>query len=172
MSLDMYAFSVAPSDEVPTTEAIARYRFPADGEELPDGITVSCAGYDDLGAAVANMRQQLTDTFLASRFVLPDSTLFHQWAKHPNLHAWMQRLWRVKRRPNPNALFSNKAPIGLDSSALDSLEHAIRHRQLPPGSGYFFGQSDGSEQDDDLDFITKARAEIAKGRLVYYTSWW
>ena len=31
---------------------------------------------------------------------------------------------------------------------------------------------DGSEQDDDLGFITRARDAPARGEAVYDTSWW
>jgi len=172
MGLDMYAFSLTPSEEIPTTDAIARYRLPPATSPLPSNFSVTCLDVCGLGAAVQTMHQQILDAFLASVFVLPGSTLIHDWTGHPDLHAWMQRLWRVRRRPNPNAIFSLHTPIGLDTSALDALEHAVRQGQLPPGSGPFFGESDGSEREDDLAFIAMARAEIAQGRLVYYTSWW
>ena len=38
--------------------------------------------------------------------------------------------------------------------------------------GFFFGVSDGSEKDDDLAFIARARLAIAEGKAVYYDSWW
>jgi hypothetical protein len=34
------------------------------------------------------------------------------------------------------------------------------------------GESDGTEQADDLAFITKAREAIAQGQTVFYDSWW
>jgi len=43
---------------------------------------------------------------------------------------------------------------------------------IPDTSGFFFGDSDGTELEDDLQFITDARAEIAKGNAVVYDSWW
>jgi len=60
----------------------------------------------------------------------------------------------------------------LERADLDALERVVRQRQLPTCSGSFFGESDGSEQADDLAFIAEARAAMARGRLVYYTSWW
>ena len=176
MGLDMYAFSVAPSNVVPNAAAIARYRFPLTGNDLRVGAIVVNHWSGPICAAAFPSydvwHPQLDDEFLASKYVLPGSTLFHQWRKHPDLHAWMQRMWRVKRRPNSNANFSYRTPIGLDQRDLDALEHGVRNRQLPKGSGPFFGESDGTERADDLDFIAQARTEIARGRLVYYTSWW
>jgi hypothetical protein len=62
--------------------------------------------------------------------------------------------------------------VVLDKADLDRLEADIRAKRLPETAGFFFGQSDGSEIDDDLDFIAKAREAIAVGLTVYYTSWW
>ena len=45
-------------------------------------------------------------------------------------------------------------------------------RRLPKTTGFFFGESDGSEQEDDLEFIAKAREALAADKFVYYTSWW
>lgn len=180
MGLDMYAFSVPPSDVLPDAAAIARYRFPADGVGLPEGVIGVPSSplppkYVDMEVLrrwTDDLDEYLDTSFLKSKYVLPGSELIHQWRKHPDLHAWLQRLWRVRRRPNPNVVFAGATPIGLESRDLDALEHAVRHRQLPKGSGPYFGESDGSEQEDDLAFIAEARAAIAAGRLVYYTSWW
>ena len=38
--------------------------------------------------------------------------------------------------------------------------------------GFFFGESDGNEREDDLAFIAKARSAFEQGLSVYYTSWW
>mgnify|MGYP002652510931 CR=1 FL=1 len=55
---------------------------------------------------------------------------------------------------------------------LDRLEADIRAGNLPPTSGFFFGETDGSETNDDLEFIAKARGAIANGKTVFYDSWW
>ncbi|WP_200964156.1 hypothetical protein [Ensifer sp. Root278] len=66
----------------------------------------------------------------------------------------------------------NCVNVLLTSADLDALENAIRSRSLPPTSGFFFGESDGSEIDDDLQFVAKAREAIAAGLMVFYSSWW
>ena len=53
-----------------------------------------------------------------------------------------------------------------------ALEEAVRSGYLPQTTGFFFGISDGSEADDDLTFIAKAREAIAEGLTVFYSSWW
>ena len=55
---------------------------------------------------------------------------------------------------------------------LDDLEVDIKDGNLPDTSGFFFGNSDGEEVDDDLEFVKKARQAIKEGKTVYYTSWW
>jgi hypothetical protein len=93
----------------------------------------------------------------------------HYWRKHPNLHGWMQRLYVEKGGNNPNF---DLDPVILTSGDLDRLEAAIRQNGLPETSGFFFGESDGSECDDDLEFVAKARAAIGQGKTVYYVAWW
>ncbi len=93
----------------------------------------------------------------------------HYWRKHPNLHGWMERLYREKG--GQDASF-NCVNLLLTAEDLDRLEADIRSRSLPPTSGFFFGESDGSEVEDDLRFIAKARSAIAEGLTVFYSSWW
>jgi len=93
----------------------------------------------------------------------------HYWRKHPNLHGWMERLYREKG--GADASF-NCVPVVLTADDLDRLEADIRAGRLPHTDGFFFGESYGSEIDDDLKFIAKARAAIESGLTVYYTSWW
>lgn len=93
----------------------------------------------------------------------------HYWRKHPNLHGWMERLYREKG--GRNASF-NCVNLLLTLDDLDRLEADVRARKLPPTSGFFFGASDGSEIEDDLRFIAKAREAIEDGLTVYYSSWW
>lgn len=93
----------------------------------------------------------------------------HYWRKHPNLHGWMEALY--VRKGGRNRDF-NMSPVVLDGADLDQLEGDVREGRLPPTSGFFFGQSDDSERDDDLDFIGKARTAITSGRTVFYLASW
>jgi hypothetical protein len=104
-------------------------------------------------------------------FELPDGMArpLHYWRKHPNLHGWMERLYRQKGGDSPDF---NGDTVALTAEDLDRLEDAVRLRLLPETTGFFFGESDGSECDDDLVFIAKAREAIAAGLAVFYDSWW
>lgn len=93
----------------------------------------------------------------------------HYWRKYPNLHGWMERLYRAK---GGSTEAFNCAIFVLRASDLDELEKVIKTGRLPPTSGFFSGESDGSETDDDLAFIAKAREAIRTGSTVFYTSWW
>lgn len=93
----------------------------------------------------------------------------HYWRKHPNLHGWMENLYREKGGKGQD--FNGDCVI-LTEADLDSLAEDIINNNLPNTSGFFFGQSDGEEIQDDLEFITKAKKEISEGKTVYYTSWW
>ena len=92
----------------------------------------------------------------------------HYWRKHPNLHGWMEELYRGKGGTKD----FNCTTAQIMPDDIDALEAAIRDRDLPETCGFFFGASDGSEHDDDLEFIAKARAAFAKGLSVYYFAWW
>jgi hypothetical protein len=93
----------------------------------------------------------------------------HYWRKHPDLHGWMEALYY---RKGGQAECFNCVPVQLDSKDLDELEVAIKAMTLPDTSGFFFGDSDGTEAEDDLKFVAEARAEIAKGNAIVYDSWW
>ena len=101
-------------------------------------------------------------------FEIEDAEELHYWRKHPNLHGWMQNLYAKK---GGRELF-NCIALVLTAEDLDRLEADVRAGTLPPTQGFFFGQSDGSENDDDLAFISKARAALADGKTVFYDSWW
>lgn len=96
-------------------------------------------------------------------------TEIHYWRKHPNLQGWMRALYVEKGGSQDDF---NCVPVELTLADLDRLESDVKCRALPPTTGFFFGQSDGSEIDDDLTFIAKARTVIAEGDSVFYTSWW
>lgn len=101
-------------------------------------------------------------------FKVTDAQELHRWRKHPNLHGWMHDLYYAK---GGTAEF-NCAPVVLTIEDIDRLENAIKAGNLPQTAGFFFGVTDGTECEDDLEFIAKARAAIADGLTVYYDSWW
>ena len=92
----------------------------------------------------------------------------HYWRKHPNLHGWMHNLYLAKGGTEQ----FNCVPVVLTEADIDDLEQAIRNGELPQTSGFFFGESDGSEQSEDLAFVKAAREFIADGYAVIYDSWW
>jgi hypothetical protein len=93
------------------------------------------------------------------------------WRKHPNLHGWMERLYREKGGAEDSF---NMVPVQLNLVDLDALKLAVTRGSLPATQGFFFGQSHSTpeERQQDLDFIEVAIAAINEGYNVYYTSWW
>lgn len=102
-------------------------------------------------------------------FTTETATELAYWRKHPNLHGWMEQLYRAKGGTDADF---NCVNVVLDAEDLDRLEHDIRNQALPHTEGFFFGTSRPDEIDLDLAFIAKARAAIAEGKTVFYTSWW
>ena len=102
-------------------------------------------------------------------FKVRDAAELHYWRKHPNLHGWMEALYHAKG--GGHEAF-NCVLVALSPEDFDRLEEAILLGSLPHTEGCFFGESDGSELEDDLDFVGKARAAQAAGYTVFYDSWW
>jgi len=96
------------------------------------------------------------------------------WRKHPNLHGWMARLW-LARENNELREVDNFNGIELELTAedLDNLELAVKNKQLPSTSGFFFGnEADDYYRESDLKFIQMSRAEMFLGLKVFYNSSW
>lgn len=98
-----------------------------------------------------------------------EASELHYWRKHPNLHGWMEALYREK---GGSAEVFNCVNLQLTREDLDRLEAAIKARRLPHTIGFFFGETDGTETEDDLAFVQKAREALDAGLTVFYTSWW
>ncbi len=103
------------------------------------------------------------------RFQNGQDAELHYWRKRPELHGWMETLYREKGGAAPSF---NCVSMVLTLSDLGRLEADIKAGSLPDTQGFFFGESDGSEITDDLAFVGKARAAIESGLTVFYSSWW
>jgi hypothetical protein len=102
-------------------------------------------------------------------FVEREAIQLHYWREHPNLHGWMEQLYRWK---GGAADQFNCTAVALDANDLDRLEADLKARQLPETSGFFFGVTDGIELEDVLAFVAKAWQHLADGLTVFYTCWW
>ena len=102
------------------------------------------------------------------------------WRKHPNLQGWMESLWKEKMNEANQELPEsewdssfNGIELELTAEDLDALERAVKKRQLPKTSGFFFGNdSDQHYYQHDIEFIKNARAELFMGLKVFYNSSW
>ena len=102
-------------------------------------------------------------------FEVRGASEMYYWRKHPNLHGWMEALYYEKGGSSDKF---NCVTVALIASDLDRLEADLKAGKLPYTEGFFFGASDGTETDDDLAFIVKAREALAAGMTVFYDSWW
>lgn len=94
---------------------------------------------------------------------------FHYWRKHPDLHGWMENLYRKKGGTEEDF---NCVPVRLTEEDLDDLEEVVRGKDLPFTEGFFFGKSGPEDKENDLAFIREARIRISEGYAVFYDSWW
>jgi hypothetical protein len=97
-----------------------------------------------------------------------DAVRLRYWRKHPNLHGWMEKLYRKRGGEGQ----FNCVTLRLDLADINRLEKAVKKNRLPPTEGFFFGTTRPEEKYVDLQFITDARMAIKDGYTVYYDSWW
>jgi hypothetical protein len=102
-------------------------------------------------------------------FDIPPDALLCQWRKHPNLHGWMEKLYRAKGGREENFTVTT---VQLTLDDLDQLEFDVKNKRLPHTDGFFFGVSQAQHDIETLAFIERARAAIGDGKTVYYYPWW
>ena len=91
------------------------------------------------------------------------------WRKHPNLHGWMENLYRAQGGEGD----FNGDELELTREDIDRLEQDVIEGRLPATSGFFFGDpSDDYYREQDLAFIKEARAQLFLGLRVFYNSSW
>ena len=91
------------------------------------------------------------------------------WRKHPDLHGWMEQLYRKK---GGTEVSFNGDTVLLTEEDIDNLKIAVLTRTLPSTSGFFFGASRQEINFADLEFIEKAKEAIKEGYTIYYDSSW
>ena len=96
------------------------------------------------------------------------------WRKHPNLHGWMEQLWRDKTDQHDvdDPMF-NGIELELTFEDIMQLEEDIKNGNLPPTSGFFFGSNaDEYYKEQDLEFVYEAKSRLFLGQKVFYNSSW
>lgn len=91
------------------------------------------------------------------------------WRKHPNLHGYLVETFAKGE--------DNCKPITLMKEDLITIMQAIKEKKLPSTSGFFFGQSDGTEVEEDLKIFEGAlkwldEREPNTSREVSYRASW
>jgi hypothetical protein len=111
------------------------------------------------------------------------------WRKHNAMHGLMEELWNDKGAKCPQWLIDeypekynedskisfNGVELELTEADLDYIEARVKANQLPETEGFFFGQDSRFDEHNhlgDLEFITNARAALARGEQVFYNSSW
>lgn len=99
-----------------------------------------------------------------------DSKELAYWRKHPSLQGYMEALYYKK---GGKAETFNCEDVVLTLEDLDDMEQTLDENALPETVGFFFGEnSDEHYAQQDRQFIEDARAAIAEGYTVVYSSWW
>jgi len=94
------------------------------------------------------------------------------WRKHPNLHGWMEQLYRSKGGDDVDF---NGVELELTWEDIVQLEEDIKSGVVANlnTTGFFFGNpSDDYYYEKDLEFVRNAKAELFIGLKVFYNSSW
>ena len=93
------------------------------------------------------------------------------WRKHHDLHGWMHHLYNAK---NGSSKQFNCNYVRLTEKDLQALEDTLLKNELPPTTGFFFGDNapDADSTENDKRFIQAAREALRNGQAVFYNSWW
>ena len=104
-------------------------------------------------------------------FSVSDSTELYYWRKFNALHGWMEDLYYSKGGKSQEFNCDN---VQLTADDLDDLEEVLKKGLLRPVDGFFFGSQTVEPEyvESAQEFIVKARAALAEGLTVYYSSWW
>jgi hypothetical protein len=95
------------------------------------------------------------------------------WRKHPNLHGWMEQLWKSRNGGKGDHATFNGIELELTWTDLEVLELDIIAGTLPGTTGFFFGnEADDHYREQDLKFVRDAKAELFCGLKVFYNSSW
>jgi hypothetical protein len=93
------------------------------------------------------------------------------WRKHPNLHGYVVNTFAGGEDECQDIYLS-------EADLLQTLQ-AVRDKELPATTGFFFGESDGSEDEETLEILMKALAWLRAGKaakdsfrsVIYRASW-
>jgi len=88
-----------------------------------------------------------------------DAARLFYWRKHPDLHGWIEALYRSMR----DGRDFNLIPVRLEQPDIDALEAAVKTETLPATSVFVFGESK-PEHNNATSISSEARAAIADGR--------
>lgn len=91
------------------------------------------------------------------------------WRKHPDLHGYIVQ--------NFAGGVDECQEIDLSADDLKKIINAVKERQLPHTVGFFFGTSDGSEDEETIqilerafDWLTTKEPNVSRA-IVYQASW-
>lgn len=145
MGLDQYAFSVKPK----------YFSYMEQYEAMPQ----TCQAEWDAAGKFHN------------EFIRPYKTDMCRWRKHADLNEWMTQL-AVRKGVVDAPIEFNCVNLELTTEDIDELEKCVQGDGLPHGEGFFWGQSQEEDYNDDVKFIRDARKAFKRGDSVIYSCWW
>lgn len=89
------------------------------------------------------------------------------------IHGWMEQQW-LDQEVGRDCMDFNCEDLILTEELLNQLEDACVNEQLRETKGFFFGGAESPDEiaEDVQTILPTARAALAEGKEVFYTSWW
>ena len=93
------------------------------------------------------------------------------WRKHPDLHCFIEDIWR-KKKPKEAANNSfNCIYFKLSKKDLKAILKATKNRKMVKRTGFFFGYSSDYQYKETIKIFKDALEQVDKYDFYYY-SWW
>ena len=95
------------------------------------------------------------------------------WRKHRNLHRLIEQWWQEACCPDDHGEGFNCIPFRLTREQCEEILRLSEAHAVPQGEpGFFFGESELSDDEETAEIMRKALEAIDAGQEVYYDSWW
>ena len=100
-----------------------------------------------------------------------NSKVLQQWKNHVDLDAYMVEV-AIEKGIVEDAREFNCVELELTLEDILAFEKAVLANALPCGGGVWWGPSDETDKENDLEFIRLAKEAIADGYYIAYDCWW
>lgn len=96
------------------------------------------------------------------------------WRKHPDLHGFVEELWRARNSEQECGSF-NCEDLELSEEDILQIINCSKDKSFSKHDGtkwFFFGQTDGHHHEKTVEIMENALQLKRQGKRIFYSSWW